>query len=202
MLVSEASPAGAGPAAQRDADRLLAGYRAARAQAALVEAREGRSRWISTGYDEFLDDAGEVRSGWLELAEAIGARGAAGLNRLADTVTALIDQDGISYIGVDADEDGEGGHAAPRPWQLDGVPLLVTPEDWTTLESGVAQRSRILDAVLADLYGPLRTVREGVLPPQLLFAHPGYLRAARGIEIAGGHQLFMHACDVSRDPRG
>ena len=45
----------------------------------------------------------------------------------------------------------------------------------------------------------LRAVTEGVLPAQLLFAHPGYLRAARGIEIPGGHQLFLHACDVSRD---
>ncbi len=206
MSVSEAlsltGPAGTRPAAQDDADRLLAGYRAARDQAVLFEASEGRSRRMSTGYDEFVDDTGTVRPGWSELADVFGTRGAAGLDRLADTVTALIDQDGISYIGIDPDENGDAGHATPRPWQLDGVPLLIAPEDWLTLESGVAQRSRLLDAVLADLYGPVRAVREGVLPPQLLFAHPGYLRAARGIEIAGGHQLFLHACDVSRDPSG
>ena len=190
MSVSEAlpvsGPAGAGPAAQHNADQLLAGYRAARDQAALFAASEGRARRDSTGYDEFVDGAGNIRTGWSELAEVVGERGAAGLHRLADTVSALIDQDGISYIRIEAD----GGRAAPRPWQLDGVPLLVAPDDWATLESGVAQRSRILDAVLVDLYGPLRTVRDGVLPPQLLFAHPGYLRAARGIEIAGGTSSF------------
>ena len=64
------------------------------------------------------------------------------------------------------------------------------------------QRSRLLDAVLADLYGPRRPLTEGVLPPELLFAHPGYVRAATGIEVPGHHQLFMHACDVSRLPDG
>ncbi len=37
-----------------------------------------------------------------------------------------------------------------------------------------------------------------MLPPELLFAHPGYVRAANGIEVPGHHQLFLHACDVSR----
>jgi uncharacterized circularly permuted ATP-grasp superfamily protein len=45
-------------------------------------------------------------------------------------------------------------------------------------------------------------VTSGVLPPQLLFAHPGYVRAARGIEVPGRHQLFLHGCDVSRAADG
>ena len=64
------------------------------------------------------------------------------------------------------------------------------------------QRSRLLDAVLADLYGPRSLLTDGVLPPELVFAHPGYVRAASGIEVPGHHQLFMHACDVSRVPDG
>jgi uncharacterized circularly permuted ATP-grasp superfamily protein/uncharacterized alpha-E superfamily protein len=52
--------------------------------------------------------------------------------------------------------------------------------------------------VLTDLYGARESVTSGVLPAQLLFAHPGYIRAARGIEVPGRHQLFMHGCDISR----
>ena len=78
------------------------------------------------------------------------------------------------------------------------MPLLLSVADWEVLEAGLVQRSRLLDAVLADLYGPRRALTSGVLPPELLFAHPGYLRVANGIEIPGHHQLFMHACDVSR----
>ncbi len=42
----------------------------------------------------------------------------------------------------------------------------------------------------------------GVLPAQLLFAHPGYVRAACGIEVPGRHQLFLHGCDISRTADG
>ena len=60
----------------------------------------------------------------------------------------------------------------------------------------------MLDAVLTDLYGARRAITSGILPPQLLFGHPGYIRAARGIENPGRHQLFMHGCDVSRAADG
>ena len=79
---------------------------------------------------------------------------------------------------------------------------MISATEWDALESGLVQRSRLLDAVLADLYGPRRSVTGGVFPAQLLFSHPGYVRAARGIEVPGRHQLFMHACDISRAADG
>ena len=79
---------------------------------------------------------------------------------------------------------------------------MLSAADWDVLEAGLVQRSRVLDAVLADLYGPRSLLTDGALPPELVFAHPGYVRAASGIEVPGRHQLFMHACDVSRRPDG
>jgi uncharacterized circularly permuted ATP-grasp superfamily protein/uncharacterized alpha-E superfamily protein len=182
-----------------DADRLLAGYRSARAQQALFDLRAGPR----IGYDEFVDEAGNVRPAWTELAAAVGERGRAGLDRLRSVVNGLIDNDGITYTGIDAgrgvaEADANGHGAEPGPWRLDPLPLLLSVADWEVLEAGLVQRSRLLDALLADLYGARRALTSGVLPPELLFAHPGYLRVANGIEIPGHHQLFMHACDVSR----
>lgn len=190
-----ATGASSGPGIARyDADRLLAGYRAARAQEALFDLRHGPA----TGYDEFLDRDGNVRPAWAELADAIAERGRAGLDRLRSVVHDLIDNDGITYTDVEPDGRGQ----EPRPWQLDTLPIVLSASDWEVLETGLLQRSRVLDAVLADLYGPRSLLTEGVLPPELLFGHPGYVRAANGIEIPGRHQLFMHACDVSRRPDG
>ena len=191
--------------ARHDPDRLLAGYRAARTQEALFELR-GRPK---AGYDEFVDEAGHIRSAWTELADAVGERGRAGLDQLRSIVSGLVDNDGITYIQIDHSVDRAGdavtnGHGAvsPGPWRLDGLPLLISAADWEVLEAGLVQRSRLLDAVLTDLYGPRRSILSGLLPPQLLFGHPGYIRAARGIDIPGRHQLFMHGCDVSRDASG
>jgi uncharacterized circularly permuted ATP-grasp superfamily protein/uncharacterized alpha-E superfamily protein len=186
---------------EADVDNVLAGYRAARAQQALFDVRGG----AGTGYDEFVDAAGNIRPAWQELAQCVGERGRGGLDRLRAVVRGLVDNDGITYIQVDrhgeAVTNGDGT-ATPGPWHLDALPLLISASDWDTLESGLVQRSRLLDAVLADLYGPRRSVTSGVLPPQLLFAHPGYVRAARGIEVPGRHQLFLHGCDISRAADG
>jgi uncharacterized circularly permuted ATP-grasp superfamily protein/uncharacterized alpha-E superfamily protein len=191
--------------ARYDADRLVAGYRTARAQEALFDLRAAGS--AGRGYDEFVDVDGNVRPAWAELADTVAEHGRAGLDRLRSVVRSLIDNDGITYTGVSQAEASwdraAGGHGLePAPWTLDTLPLVVSAADWEVLESGLVQRSRLLNAVLADLYGPRSLLTEGVLPAQLVFAHPGYVRAAIGIEVPGRHQLFMHGCDVSRRPDG
>ena len=185
-------------------DLLLAGYLAARAQETLFDLRGGDvspRAFGTTGYDEFVDTAGQVRPDWSELADLLAGRGRDGLLRLREVVRGLVDNDGITYIEID--QHGEAitnpqDVAMPGQWQLDAIPLLVSASDWDTLEAGVVQRARLLDGVLGDLYGDRRAITSGILPPQLLFGHPGYIRAARGVQNPGRHQLFMLGCDVSR----
>lgn len=175
---------------------VLAGYRARRSQQALFDVRGSRG----TGYDEFVDADGNIRPAWRELAECVAERGPDGLDRLRSTVRNLVDDDGITFVHVD--QDALTDDAVAEPWRLDGLPLLVSTADWDILEAGLVQRSRLLDAVLTDLYGERRSITSGVLPAQLLFAHPAYVRAAHGIEVPGHHQLFLHGCDVSRAADG
>ncbi|MCW1820450.1 MULTISPECIES: circularly permuted type 2 ATP-grasp protein [Mycolicibacterium] len=185
-----------------DVDGVLAAYRRSRAQRALFDVRDDGA---GAGYDEMVDASGNVRPAWGALAAGIGERGRDGLDRLRAMVGGLVDNDGITYIQVDrlgeviTDDEGT---ALPGPWHLDALPLMISAADWDGLESGLVQRSRLLDAVLTDLYGARRSITSGVLPAPLLFAHPGYLRAARGIVVPGRHQLFLHGCDVSRGDDG
>ncbi|MBX7434037.1 circularly permuted type 2 ATP-grasp protein [Mycobacterium sp. Y57] len=185
-----------------DFDSPLVPYGSMRAQQALFDLQPAVG---GAGYDEFVDEAGHVRPAWQELADCVVERGRAGLDRLRSAVRSLVDNDGITYIQVDHRGDAitnGDGTAIPGPWQLDALPLVISASDWDTLEAGLVQRSRLLDAVLTDLYGPRRSITRGVLPPQLLFSHPGYVRSARGIEVPGRHQLFLHGCDISRGSAG
>jgi uncharacterized circularly permuted ATP-grasp superfamily protein/uncharacterized alpha-E superfamily protein len=201
MVLRASGPSEPNPVVGPDTDNVLSHYRTARAQETLFELRGGSG----TGYDEFVDGVGTVRPAWQELAECVAERGRGGLNRLRTVVRGLVDNDGITYVQVDPHGDAVtngDGTAVPGPWHLDALPLVISSADWDTLESGLVQRSRLLDAVLTDLYGERRTITSGVFPAQLLFAHPGYVRAARGIEVPGRHQLFLHGCDVSRNGAG
>ncbi|MGY4103271.1 circularly permuted type 2 ATP-grasp protein [Nocardia sp. R16R-3T] len=145
-------------------------------------------------YDELVDPVGGVRRMWSELSADFVELGTTGLGRLDSRVRRLIDDDGIYYT-----EMGVAGEPPlPTAWRLDPIPLLVSADDWTRLEAGLVQRSRVLDEVLTDIYGPRRTITTGLLPPEVVFGNSGYVRAAHGITIPGRHQLFLHACDLSR----
>ncbi|MFV0495048.1 circularly permuted type 2 ATP-grasp protein [Mycobacterium sp.] len=203
MSSTSVTPGPAQPVSHYDADQLLAGYRTARSQQAFFD--PGSPGDAGGGYDEFIDAQGNVRPGWGELVDAITERGRIGLDRLRSVVGSLVDNDGITYAGVS--ERAAGGASAghgrePAPWHLDTLPLVVSSPDWQALEAGLVQRSRLLDAVLADLYGPQTLLTEGLLPATLVFAHPGYVRVDKDIKVPGRHQLFMHGCDVSRSPDG
>ncbi|WP_167478909.1 circularly permuted type 2 ATP-grasp protein [Nocardia arthritidis] len=145
-------------------------------------------------YDELVDGEGRVRPMWSELSADFVELGTAGLGRLDGRVRRLIEDDGITYTEVGAADEPSG----PAPWRLDPIPLLVSSDDWTRLEAGLVQRSRVLDEVLTDIYGPRRTITSGLLPPEVVFGSAGYVRAAHGITVPGRHQLFLHACDISR----
>ncbi|WP_406282567.1 circularly permuted type 2 ATP-grasp protein [Nocardia sp. NBC_00881] len=144
-------------------------------------------------YDELVDPSGKVRTMWSELSADFVELGISGLGRLDNRVRRLIEDDGITYTEVGAVEN-----STLTPWRLDPIPLLVSADDWARLEAGLVQRSQVLDEVLTDIYGPRRTVASGLLPPEVVFGHTGYVRAAHGITVPGRHQLFLHACDISR----
>ncbi|NED65001.1 circularly permuted type 2 ATP-grasp protein, partial [Streptomyces sp. SID10244] len=47
-----------------------------------------------------------------------------------------------------------------------------------------------------------KTIRRGLLPPEMVFGHPGYIRKAARLEVAGPHALFLHALDLGRTSDG
>ena len=56
-----------------------------------------------------------------------------------------------------------------RPWSLSPLPVLLPASEWQEVEAGLAQRGRLLNTLLHDLYGAQRILGEGLLPPELVF---------------------------------
>lgn len=148
-------------------------------------------------YDELLDEAGELRPQWRSLVDKIaGADARASARRSLDLTRRLIVENGVTY-NVYADPQG-----ADRPWALDPIPLVLTSAEWRTIESGLAQRARLLEALFADLYGPQRLLAEGVVPPDLVFGHPNFLWPCLGMSPKRGNWLQIYAADLARAPDG
>nr|WP_284306696.1 circularly permuted type 2 ATP-grasp protein [Hydrogenophaga electricum] len=146
--------------------------------------------------DEMRDPAGALVPDWDDFFGHVGTDGLADLNRRADNLQRQIRDNGVTY-NVYADASG-----LQRPWALDLFPMLVSTEEWARIEAGVQQRARLLNAVMADLYGPQTLLRQGLLPSALVHGHPGYLRAMQGLQPAGGTWLHIVALDLAHGPDG
>jgi len=147
-------------------------------------------------YDELLDSAGDVRTHWRPLIDALARDGADAVRRGVELARRLILENGVTY-NVYADPLGRD-----RPWVLDPLPILLTAAEWREIELGVAQRARLFDALLADIYGPQQLLADGTVPAELPFGHPNFLWPCHGITPAGGHWLHVHAVDISRSADG
>jgi uncharacterized circularly permuted ATP-grasp superfamily protein/uncharacterized alpha-E superfamily protein len=89
-----------------------------------------------------------------------------------------------------------------RPWSPELLPLILPPASWQHIEAGIAQRMRLLDRVLADVYGPQQLLARRLLPPALVQGHPGYARALHGWVPPGGTHLHLAAFDLAHGPDG
>jgi len=148
-------------------------------------------------YDEFRHPDGSVRAHWRPLVDRLISPGAARtLRQTQDLTRRLIVEKGVTY-NIYADPQG-----ADRPWALDAVPFLLSAEEWHHIEAGVAQRARLLDAVLGDLYGAQRLLAEGLVPTELPYGHPNFLWPCLGLMPAGGRWLQSYAADLARAPDG
>ena len=150
---------------------------------------------VASADGSHIDKAG-LTGPWRDFFSQTDAQTAADMDRHYASLQRQIRDNGVTY-NVYADEEGP-----QRPWSLDLFPLIVDAPSWANIEKGVLQRVRLLEAVLADVYGPQDFLKQGLLPGALVHGHPGYLRNMHGVVPAGGVHLHVAAFDLSRGPDG
>jgi uncharacterized circularly permuted ATP-grasp superfamily protein/uncharacterized alpha-E superfamily protein len=164
-------------------------------------ARAAALRGTPGSFDELhgtaAEDAGhELAPPWRRFFDATGADGWVDLAQTRARIARRVQDDGVTY-NVYADATG-----AASAWPLEPLPFLVDAASWRTIEAGAIQRARLLDAVLADVYGSRSLLDDGLLPASLVLAHPQYLRAMHGCRPAGGVRLHVAAFDLARGVDG
>lgn len=150
----------------------------------------------TASFDEMCNASGAIRPHWRYLVQSLEELGVAELERRNDELQRLLQENGVTYNAHD------DARSPQRPWVVDPIPLLISSEEWVVLEQGLQQRAQLLNRLVADLYGPRQVIRRGLLPPELIYAHPGFQRACHEVRPAGGRWLIHHAVDLGRTPDG
>jgi uncharacterized circularly permuted ATP-grasp superfamily protein/uncharacterized alpha-E superfamily protein len=147
--------------------------------------------------DEALCQDGKVEPEWFDLFESIHRHG---IHTLADwrrTAARVSRERGLAYRPASIDGEPEAG------WTLDPIPWIISPERWAVFEAGIAQRSRLFAALLSDVYGEQRTLKERLFPAEILLNHRGFLRTLHNLPPGEGViGLGISAFDIARDSAG
>ncbi|WP_437206134.1 circularly permuted type 2 ATP-grasp protein [Planctomicrobium sp. SH664] len=147
-------------------------------------------------YDETVNAAGEVREPWRAFIQGLDELGPADLQRRWELAQRQVTRDGFTFNPYEQDV------GSSRPWVLDAMPLLLREQEWSEIEAGLAQRARLFDLILRDLFGPQQLLQDQLLPPEALFAHPAYYPSYHGLHMGDHGFLQLYAADIARSPDG
>ena len=124
-------------------------------------------------------------------AGVLAALGEAGVGRVAAAMAA-----GVAAAGMT-----RGASAGLRAFSIDPVPRIFPAGEWAALEAGLAQRTHALDRFVADVYGPQETLREGIVPRELVETSRYFERDLLGRPVPAV-RIGIAGPDVIRAPGG
>jgi uncharacterized circularly permuted ATP-grasp superfamily protein/uncharacterized alpha-E superfamily protein len=155
-----------------------------------MESLRGLSSSPASAYDELVTGQKSIRYHWQGILSVIRSL-PGGLGERVESARRQLEESGATVNLLD-------DRGAPR-WTFDPLPFVVSPDEWSELETGLIQRARLLDAVLADLYGPQALLKERLLPPMLVHANRHFLRPCQVMDgQAPTRHLAHYAVDLVR----
>src|SRR4029453_10640912 len=121
-----------------------------------MESLRGLSSSPASAYDELVTGQKSIRYHWQGILSVIRALPGGGLSERLESGRRQLRGSGATVTLLD--ERGTPG------WTFDPLPFVIAPDEWQKIEAGLIQRAGLLDAVLADLYGPQALLTERLLP--------------------------------------
>jgi uncharacterized circularly permuted ATP-grasp superfamily protein/uncharacterized alpha-E superfamily protein len=143
-------------------------------------------------FDEMVTGSGTIRPHWQPIVGALTTLPPLVFAERVERARRQFQENGVTY-NVYNDPKG-----VDRGWSVDLLPLPIPPDEWERIESGLAQRAQLFNAILADIYGPQKLLHDRHYPPSLVFGNARYLRACAGLAGTGRNQLHIYAADLVR----
>ncbi|WP_308602929.1 circularly permuted type 2 ATP-grasp protein [uncultured Fibrobacter sp.] len=143
------------------------------------------------GFDELLALSHERN----EFAETLGKYTRKEFEDRFRRLLDVLNSNDISFVG-----NAETGELGLK--NTDPLPLIISEKEWGFLESALAQRARLYNALAVDIYGEQSLWKKGVLPSILLFANPGFLQVAWNANPVCDIYVHLLSSDIIRNAEG
>ncbi len=147
-------------------------------------------------FDEMFDRQGGPRAGYSRVLADFLATHAEKFDEIRARADRMFLNEGVTF-NVYGDSAG-----AERIFPFDPIPRVIDAGTWATLEAGLIQRVRALNAFVADVYGEGCILSDGVVPADLIKTSSQFRRAAAGIKPPHGAYVTVAGIDLVRAADG
>lgn len=148
-------------------------------------------------FHEFYRDDFRPREHYIPMWEHIQRIGQQGLARKARDAQLALHNEGVTFT-LYSDKD----RGIERVWPLDILPRIITAQEWQPIEAGLKQRVRALNLFLKDLYHGQQILKDGVVPPELIYRGKDLCREIMDVDPPGDIYLHISGVDLIRDEDG
>ncbi len=138
----------------------------------------------------------EVREHYKQLFHYLSSVPHEELQNKEELARKLFMSQGITFTVYSSNEGIE------KIFPFDVIPRIITATEWKTIEAGIKQRLTALNLFLKDIYNKQDALRGGIVPSDLIYSCPHFLREMVGLKVP--HDIYVHIAgiDLIRDSDG
>jgi uncharacterized circularly permuted ATP-grasp superfamily protein len=151
---------------------------------------------LDAAYDEMVASSGAVRPHYERLYHGILNLEAGELRRRQQIADLSFLHQGITFTVYGREEGTE------RIFPNDPLPRILTHEEWSRIERGLAQRITALNLFLKDIYHEGRILNDGVVPRDMIYSCKHFRRQMRAFSVRKDAYISVAGTDLIRMPSG
>ncbi len=85
---------------------------------------------------------------------------------------------------------------------FDYIPRIIPKHEWDSIERGMKQRVKALNAFIRDIYFDQRIVKDGVIPRQMIVSNKYFRPEMAGLQVPKDIYITASGIDLIRDEKG
>jgi uncharacterized circularly permuted ATP-grasp superfamily protein len=155
----------------------------------VLKSTEARSPAI---FDEMLTNDNTARRPYEAVAEWLATQTRGSIRKKQEEADAIFRRLGITFAVY-----GEGG-SNERLIPFDLIPRVLSAREWRSLERGIEQRVRALNAFLYDIYHRQDIVRAGRIPAEMINQNEAFLPEMVGFDPPRNIYAHIIGTDIVR----
>ena len=150
-----------------------------------------------SAYDGYLTEDNKLRNHARIMSGILERHGTKKLQEIEKNCQSTISARGINFRVYAANNRAE-----EKKWPLDIIPRIIPKTQWNKISRGLIQRVKALNLFIDDVYNKKKIFKDKVIPKDLIFNSPYYLKECDGISPKFKAWANISGVDLIRNING